>query len=47
MQLTEFFPEFLRRYGSFDILDTTIKFGGGLTFRGPQELHVRLHQRAS
>jgi pimeloyl-[acyl-carrier protein] synthase len=47
MQLTEFFPEFLRRYGSFDILDETIKFGGGLTFRGPQELHVRLHQRAS
>jgi cytochrome P450 len=47
MQLTEFFPEFLRRYGSFEILDETIKFGGGLTFRGPQELHVRLHYRVS
>lgn len=45
MQLTEFFPEFLRRYESFDVLDEEIKFGGGLTFRGPQEVHVRLHPR--
>jgi cytochrome P450 len=42
MQLTEFFPEFLRRYRSFDVLDEEIRFGGGLTFRGPQALHVRL-----
>lgn len=45
MQLTEFFPEFLRRYENFDILDDEIQFGGGLTFRGPQELNVRLHPR--
>jgi pimeloyl-[acyl-carrier protein] synthase len=45
MQLTEFFPEFLRRYEDFEILDREIRFGGGLTFRGPQELHVRLHPR--
>jgi len=47
MQLTEFFPEFLRRYDSFDILDKEIRFGGGLTFRGPQSLNVRLHPRKS
>ena len=45
MQLTEFFPEFLRRYDSFEILDEELQFGGGLTFRGPQEMHVRLHKR--
>jgi cytochrome P450 len=45
MQLTEFFPEFLRRYRDFDVLDDEIKFGGGLTFRGPQALHLRLHRR--
>jgi pimeloyl-[acyl-carrier protein] synthase len=45
MQLTEFFPEFLRRYDSFDVLDKEIQFGGGLTFRGPQALHVRLGAR--
>ena len=43
MQLTEFFPEFLRRYESFEILDDPLKFGDGLTFRGPQEMRVRLH----
>ena len=45
MQLTEFFPEFLRRYEAFDVLDEELRFGGGLTFRGPQELHLRLHPR--
>jgi cytochrome P450 len=45
MQLTEFFPEFLKRYRAFDVLDDEIKFGGGLTFRGPQALHLRLHRR--
>lgn len=45
MQLTEFFPEFLRRYRSFEVLDAEIPFGGGLTFRGPQEMHIRLHPR--
>jgi pimeloyl-[acyl-carrier protein] synthase len=45
MQLTEFFPEFLNRYDRFDILDEELHFGGGLTFRGPQEMHVRLHPR--
>lgn len=42
MQLTEFFPEFLRRYVSFEVLDEQIHFGGGLSFRGPQELHLKL-----
>lgn len=46
MQLSEFFPEFLRRFESFEVLDRDIVFGGGLSFRGPQELHVRLHPRA-
>ena len=45
MQLTEFFPEFLRRYESFEVLDEALRFGGGITFRGPQALHVRLHPR--
>ncbi|MET0988468.1 MAG: cytochrome P450, partial [Steroidobacteraceae bacterium] len=45
MQLTEFFPAFLQRYESFDVLDEEIRFGGGLTFRGPQALNVRLHPR--
>jgi pimeloyl-[acyl-carrier protein] synthase len=45
MQLTEFFPEFLRRYRAFEVLDAEIPFGGGLTFRGPQALHLRLHPR--
>jgi pimeloyl-[acyl-carrier protein] synthase len=47
LQLTEFFPEFLRRYESFDILSDPIQFGGGLTFRGPQEVRMRLHPRKS
>lgn len=42
MQLSEFFPEFLRRYDDFEVLDRDIVFGGGMSFRGPQELHVRL-----
>jgi len=46
MQLTEFFPEFLRRYHSFDVLDDRLQFGGGLTFRGPQAMRVRLHRSA-
>lgn len=45
MQLTEFFPEFLRRYASFDVIDEEIQFGGGLTFRGPQQLNLRLVAR--
>lgn len=45
MQLTEFFPELLRRYDGFQVLDEKIQFGGGLTFRGPQALHVKLHPR--
>jgi cytochrome P450 len=45
MQLSEFFPEFLKRYDSFEVLDDDISFGGGISFRGPQELHVRLTPR--
>lgn len=47
MQLSEFFPEFLRRYEAFEVLDRDIGFGGGMSFRGPQELHVRLTPRNS
>jgi pimeloyl-[acyl-carrier protein] synthase len=46
MQLTEFFPEFLRRYDRFDVLDEVLRFGGGLNFRGPQSLRLRLHAQA-
>lgn len=42
MQLTEFFPEFLRRYQEFEVTDEQIQFGGGLTFRGPQALNLKL-----
>ncbi len=46
MELSEFFPEFLRRFEPFEVLDDDLHFGGGMSFRGPQELHVRLHPRA-
>lgn len=45
MQLTEFFPEFLRRYESFDVLDKELQFLGSLTFRGPKAMHLRLKPR--
>lgn len=45
MELSEFFPEFLKRFEPFEVLDKEILFGGGMSFRGPQELHVRLHPR--
>jgi cytochrome P450 len=45
MELGEFFPEFLKRFEPFEVLDKEILFGGGMSFRGPQELHVRLHPR--
>jgi cytochrome P450 len=44
MQLTEFFPEFLKRF-DFDVLDQEMQFGGGLTFRGPQALRVKISSR--
>jgi pimeloyl-[acyl-carrier protein] synthase len=47
MQLTEFFPEFLRRYSGFEVLDEELHFGGGLTFRGPQSMQLQLTPRAA
>jgi cytochrome P450 len=45
MELSEFFPEFLRRFEPFEVLDEEIIFGAGMSFRGPQHLHVRLNAR--
>ncbi|MCY4426817.1 MAG: cytochrome P450 [Halieaceae bacterium] len=42
LQLTEFFPEFLNRYERFGVVEDELQFGGGLTFRGPSKMHVRL-----
>jgi cytochrome P450 len=45
MQLTEFFPAFLDRYDSWEVLEDELPFGGGLSFRGPQAMHLRLVPR--
>jgi pimeloyl-[acyl-carrier protein] synthase len=45
MQLSEFFPEFLRRYERFEMLDPEIEFSNGLSFRGPLRLNMRLTPR--
>jgi cytochrome P450 len=44
MQLTEFFPEFIKRYERFEVLEE-MKFAPGITFRGPVSLRMRLHPR--
>lgn len=44
MQLTEFFPEFLRRFDRWEVLDETIAWSPNLSFRGPVSLNVRLHR---
>jgi pimeloyl-[acyl-carrier protein] synthase len=44
MQLSEFFPEFLDRYESFEVLEE-LKFAPGIAFRGPVSLRMRLHPR--
>lgn len=41
MQLTEFFPEFLRRFESFEVIGD-VPFSGGVSFRGPVSMHLRL-----
>ena len=41
MQLTEFFPEFLRRFESFEVIGD-VPFSGGVSFRGPISMHLRL-----
>ena len=41
MQLTEFFPEFLRRFASFEVIGD-VPFSGGVSFRGPISMHLRL-----
>jgi cytochrome P450 len=41
MQLTEFFPQFLRRFESFDVIGD-VPFSGGVSFRGPTSMHLRL-----
>ena len=41
MQLTEFFPEFLRRFASFEVTGD-VPFSGGVSFRGPISMHLRL-----
>ena len=41
MQLSEFFPELVRRFDRFEVLDHPIQFGGGISFRGPERLRMR------
>lgn len=41
MQLGEFFPELLRRFARFEVLDDPIPFGAGISFRGPERLRMR------
>ena len=41
MQLTEFFPEFLRRFASFEVIGD-VPFSGGVSFRGPLSMQLRL-----
>lgn len=45
MQLTEFFPELLRRF-DVEILDQKLDFHSSISFRGLNTLHVRLHKRS-
>ncbi|MFA5632485.1 MAG: cytochrome P450 [Porticoccaceae bacterium] len=43
MQLGEFFPEFLRRFTNFEILDEELQFQVALSQRGLAKLNVRLY----
>jgi pimeloyl-[acyl-carrier protein] synthase len=45
MQLTEFFPEFLRRF-DVEILDKDLDFNSSISFRGLNTLNVKLTKRA-
>jgi pimeloyl-[acyl-carrier protein] synthase len=45
MQLTEFFPELLRRF-DVEVLDDKLDFHPSIAFRGLNTLNVRLHPRA-
>jgi pimeloyl-[acyl-carrier protein] synthase len=47
MQLGEFFPEFLRRFSSMEILDQRLQFQASLAQRGLVNLRVRLKTRKS
>jgi cytochrome P450 len=42
MQLTEFFPEFFRRFPNAKVLDKELDFQPALSFRGLNSLHVKL-----
>lgn len=46
MQLSEFFPELVRRY-DLELLDKQLDFGPTLGFRGLESLRLRLHPRHS
>ena len=45
MQLGEFFPELVRRFESFELLEDEIQFGGGISFRGPERMPMRFVAR--
>ena len=45
MQLTEFFPELLRRF-DMEVLDQRLDFTPALAFRGLKSLRIRVHPRA-
>ncbi|HLY58222.1 MAG TPA: cytochrome P450 [Stellaceae bacterium] len=45
MQLTEFFPELVRRFDP-ELLDERLDFGLSVSFRGLETLNLRLHPRA-
>jgi cytochrome P450 len=45
MQLSEFFPAFVERFDSIELLDNPLHWGSALGFRGLKSLRVRLHRR--
>lgn len=46
MQLGEFFPELVRRFERFELLEDEIQFGAGIAFRGPERMPMRFVARA-
>ncbi|MET0987494.1 MAG: cytochrome P450 [Steroidobacteraceae bacterium] len=45
MQLSEFFPELLRRFDPIEILDARLDFSPSISQRGLESLHVRMNPR--
>jgi cytochrome P450 len=45
MQLSEFFPELVRRFDRIEVTERELQFSGAMAFRGPEQIHMRLHPR--